>query len=66
VIVVCVYLFVRYPWYFGCVTGGVIILYFTFTLTTTDWRDKYRRVMNLKDNEFNQKATDALLNYESA
>lgn len=65
-IVVCVYLFVRYPWYFGLVTGGVIILYFTFTLTTTDWRDKYRRVMNLKDNEFNQKATDALLNYESA
>jgi len=66
VIVVCVYLFVRYEWYFGVVTGGVIILYFTFTLTTTDWRDKYRRVMNLKDNEFNQKATDALLNYESA
>jgi ABC-type transport system involved in Fe-S cluster assembly fused permease/ATPase subunit len=41
----------RSPRYFGAVTGGVIILYFVFTLTTTDWRDKYRRIMNEKDNE---------------
>lgn len=57
VIVVCIYLFLKYEWYFGAVTGGVIVLYFTFTLTTTDWRDKYRRVMNEKDNEFNQKVS---------
>lgn len=65
VCVVCVYLFIRYEYYFGLVTGGVIILYFVFTFTTTNWRDKYRRVMNEKDNEFNQKATDALLNFET-
>ena len=65
VAIVCVYLFVKYPYYFGLVTGGVIVLYFIFTFTTTDWRDKYRRVMNEKDNEFNQKATDALLNFET-
>jgi ABC-type transport system involved in Fe-S cluster assembly fused permease/ATPase subunit len=63
--VVCTYLFLRYEWYFAVVTGGVIIVYFTFTFTTTDWRDKYRRLMNAKDNEFNQKATDALLNFET-
>jgi len=65
VFIVCVYLFTRYSWYYGLVTMAVIIVYFTFTLTTTEWRDKYRRVMNQKDNEFNQKATDALLNFET-
>lgn len=34
--------------YYGAVTAGVIILYFVFTFSTTDWRDKYRRVMNEK------------------
>ncbi len=40
-------------------------MYFVFTLTTTNWRDRYRRVMNEKDNEFNQKSVDALLNFET-
>lgn len=35
VIVVCIYLFLRYDWPFGLITGGVIILYFFFTFTTT-------------------------------
>lgn len=55
VLVVCIYLLLKYNWYYAVVTAGVIILYFTFTFTTTDWRDKYRRIMNQKDNEFNQK-----------
>jgi ABC-type transport system involved in Fe-S cluster assembly fused permease/ATPase subunit len=42
----CVVHFV--PVFPGTVTGGVICIYFIFTLTTTDWRDRYRRVMNEK------------------
>jgi ATP-binding cassette subfamily B protein len=58
VFVVCIFLFVRYKWYFGVVTAAVIILYIAFTFTTTNWRDRFRRIMNQYDNEFNQKATD--------
>jgi len=63
--VVCVYLATLYPWYFSFLTFAIIAVYFTFTLTTTNWRDRYRRVMNEKDNEFNQKSVDALLNFET-
>ena len=63
--VVCIYLATLYPWYFALLTFGIIALYFAFTLTTTNWRDRYRRVMNEKDNEFNQKSVDALLNFET-
>ena len=63
VLVVCIFLFVRYKWYFAVTTASVIILYFVFTLTTTTWRDKFRRAMTEADNRFNQVATDALLNF---
>ena len=63
--VVCLYLATLYPWFFSVVTFGIIAVYFAFTLTTTNWRDRYRRVMNEKDQEFNQKSVDALLNFET-
>ena len=63
--VVCVYLATLYPWYFSVLTFGTIAIYFIFTFTTTNWRDRYRRIMNEKDNEFNQKSVDALLNFET-
>lgn len=63
VIAVGVYLFIDFNWIFCVITVGVVILYVIFTFWTTEWRNKYRRVMNAKDNEFNQKATDALLNF---
>ena len=46
--VVCVYLATLYPWYFALLTFGIIAIYFAFTFTTTNWRDRYRRVMNEK------------------
>jgi ABC-type bacteriocin/lantibiotic exporter with double-glycine peptidase domain len=47
-IVVCVYLVSLYPWYFSFLTFAIIAFYFVFTFTTTNWRDRYRRVMNEK------------------
>jgi len=38
VLVVCIFLFVRYDWYFGVVTFATIFFYFVFTLTTTEVR----------------------------
>ena len=64
-VVVCVYLVASYPWYFAVLTFSIIAVYFIFTFTTTTWRDRFRRVMNAKENEFNTKAVDALLNFET-
>lgn len=65
VAIVCVYLYLQFEWYFSALTGSIIIFYFIFTLTTTNWRDRIRRIMNEKENEYNQKALDALLNFET-
>lgn len=65
VIVVCVFLLIEYDWWFAIITLVTIALYFLFTLTTTEWRNKFRRTMNTADNEYNQKAVDALLNFET-
>lgn len=35
------------------------------TITITEWRTKFRREMNLKDNKMKQKAVDSLLNFET-
>jgi ABC-type multidrug transport system fused ATPase/permease subunit len=64
-IIAAVYLFSRYDFYFALITIFIIVFYFVFTFTTSNWRDRHRRVMITKDNEFNQKAIDALLNFET-
>lgn len=35
------------------------------TIVITEWRTKFRRQMNLKDNEANTKAVDSLINFET-
>jgi ATP-binding cassette subfamily B protein len=56
-------------WHFGpsflAVIVGTIVLYVAFTFRVTEWRVKIRRDMNEKDTDANQKAVDALLNYET-
>ncbi len=42
-----------------------IALYVAFTFQITEWRVKIRREMNAQDQDANQKAIDALLNYET-
>ncbi len=50
---------------FAAVTLGTIGLYIAFTLLFTNWRLRFRRVMNDTDTEANSKAVDSLLNYET-
>ena len=35
------------------------------TIVITEWRTKFRRNMNLKDNKAKQRAIDSLLNFET-
>ena len=35
------------------------------TIAVTEWRKKFRRIMNEKQNKYKQKAVDSLLNFET-
>ena len=35
------------------------------TIFVTEWRKKFRRIMNEKQNKYKQKAVDSLLNFET-
>ena len=56
---------IAYSWEFALIAVAVVITYIWFTITTTEWRLKFRRDMNKKDTEANAKAVDSLLNYET-
>jgi len=54
-----------FPWYFSVIVFVSIILYLIVTYIVTEWRAKYFKEMNMMDQAYNQKATDALLNFET-
>ena len=56
---------IAYSWEFALIAVAVVFTYIWFTVTTTEWRLKFRRDMNKKDTEANAKAIDSLLNYET-
>eukprot|EP01130_Rhizamoeba_saxonica_P004678 TRINITY_DN1899_c0_g1_i1.p1 TRINITY_DN1899_c0_g1~~TRINITY_DN1899_c0_g1_i1.p1 ORF type:complete len:620 (-),score=117.62 TRINITY_DN1899_c0_g1_i1:20-1879(-) len=62
---VCVILFKAYHVGFSLVTFFTITIYVVFTLVVTEWRKKFRRQMNEKDNNTNDKAVDSLINFET-
>ena len=54
----------RYPVVFALITSLTIAAYAVFTIVTTNWRTRFRREMNERDNEFSGQAVDGLINYE--
>ena len=58
-------LFYHFNYIFGLITALTIVMYVSYTLKVTNWRLKYRQVMNQKDSEANSKAVDSLLNFET-
>jgi len=50
-----------YRWYFITLTVAIIVLYSVYALLTTKWRDKYRRIMNEKDNQYNTRVTGKVI-----
>lgn len=51
--------------YYGLIVFATMGTYIWFTVSVTEWRTKFRRTMNTKDNSIRQKATDSLLNAET-
>jgi ATP-binding cassette subfamily B protein len=64
-LIVCVTFAVRYDWRLSAIAAATVVLYFWFTAASTEWRLKFRREMNRKDQLANTRAVDALLNYET-
>ena len=62
---VCSILWWMFDWRFSAVTLATIVGYVCFTFAITEWRIKFRRVMNESDSEASTKAVDSLLNFET-
>ena len=54
-----------FDWRFALVTFAAVAGYMLFTLLFTNWRVRFRRIMNEVDSEAQTKAVDSLLNYET-
>ncbi len=65
IVVVCGILWVLYDIWFASVTFVTIGTYIFFTLWVTEWRLRFRREMNARDQEANTRAIDSLLNFET-
>jgi len=62
---VIIILLVNYDWPFALITFVTIVGYAAFTIVATEWRTRFRRIMNTEDNAVSAKAVDSLLNYET-
>ncbi|XP_075521888.1 ABC transporter B family member 25, mitochondrial [Primulina tabacum] len=50
---------------FAWITSLSVAAYVIFTFTVTQWRTKFRKVMNKADNDAGTRAVDSLINYET-
>jgi ATP-binding cassette subfamily B protein len=55
----------KYEIAFALITFFTLAIYIGFTVTVTEWRTKFRRLMNEEDSKANTRAIDSLLNYET-
>ena len=60
---ICIIFALLYRWYFITLTATIIVVYSAYALLTTKWRDKYRRIMNEKDNQYNTRVTGEIILY---
>jgi ATP-binding cassette subfamily B protein len=65
VLLVTIILWRMFDWRFALVTFVAVALFICFTVLFTDWRVKFRRLMNDMDSDAQTKAVDSLLNFET-
>ena len=63
--VAIVYFVIAFDAWFGLIVFLTMLFYLLATIGITEWRTKYRRDMNLLQNETKAKAVDSLLNFET-
>ena len=65
VLMVTAILWHLFDWRFAAVTFTAVVLYIGFTFVFTNWRVRFRRLMNDTDSDAQTKAVDSLLNFET-
>ncbi|KAK0058361.1 ATP-binding cassette sub-family B member 6 mitochondrial [Biomphalaria pfeifferi] len=65
IVIAIIYFITAFNYLFGIIVFVSMALYLTATVQATEWRTKFRRLRNQKDNEANAKAVDSLLNFET-
>ena len=65
VLFVCGILWALYDVWFAVITFVTITGYILWTFSVTEWRIKFRRIMNEAETDASTKAIDSLLNYET-
>ncbi|KAJ1970970.1 Iron-sulfur clusters transporter atm1, mitochondrial [Dimargaris xerosporica] len=63
--IVCSILASKYGADFVYITAGTMAAYVAFTLSVTQWRTRFRRDMNVADNQAATVVVDSLINFES-
>jgi len=56
---------VKFDAWFAVITGIALVIYIGFTVTVTEWRTQYRKMMNELGSKAQSRAIDSLLNYET-
>jgi ATP-binding cassette subfamily B protein len=56
---------VKFDVWFAWITIVALLVYITFTITITEWRNQFRKQMNELDSTAHSRAIDSLLNYET-
>lgn len=65
ILIAIVYFVVFFDALFGVVVMITMVSYLVFTIVVTEWRTKYRKAMNTKDNKARAISVDSLLNFET-
>ncbi|XP_032880844.1 ATP-binding cassette sub-family B member 6, mitochondrial [Amblyraja radiata] len=65
IVIAIIYFSTNFNAWFGLIVFICMVFYLTTTILITEWRTKYRREMNTRDNEAKSKAVDSLLNFET-
>ena len=55
----------NYDWGFAAITLATLVAFMTFTFAITEWRTRYYRAAVEANTHANERAVDALLNYET-
>lgn len=64
-VLICAILVINYSAWYLAVTISAVTLYILFSVVVTEWRLKFVREANNKDNQSNTRAIDSLLNFET-
>jgi ATP-binding cassette subfamily B (MDR/TAP) protein 6 len=65
IIIAIVFFLTAFNAWFALIVFVAMFLYLFATIVLTEWRTKFRREMNILDNERNSVGVDSLLNFET-